>query len=104
MDLVLTNKERLVGSMKLKDSLGSIEKFKILRAARRVDRKLTALRTSGKHTLASSGIFSLFIVGYSPEKKKGPRKLFNIQDHIFQVQKRCIPTERKLGRFARRPA
>jgi len=47
LDLVLTNKEGLVGIVKLKGSRGcsdhEIVGFKILRAARRVHGKLTAL-------------------------------------------------------------
>lgn len=46
MDLILINKERLVRNMKLEDSLGcsdSMEEFEILRASRRMDRKLVAL-------------------------------------------------------------
>ena len=46
LDLVLTNKEGLVGNVKLKGSLGcsdhAMVEFKILRAARRVCSKLTA--------------------------------------------------------------
>ncbi|GAB0175827.1 triadin [Grus japonensis] len=47
LDLVLTNKEGLVGDVKLKGSLGCSDhemvEFKILRAARRVHTKFTAL-------------------------------------------------------------
>lgn len=47
LDLVLNNKEKLVGSVKLKGSLGScgheMVEFKILRAARRAYSKLTTL-------------------------------------------------------------
>ncbi|KAJ7422549.1 hypothetical protein WISP_37385 [Willisornis vidua] len=47
LDLVLTNKERLVGDVKVKDSLGCSDhemvKFEILRAARREHSKLTTL-------------------------------------------------------------
>ncbi|GAB0176630.1 nucleoside diphosphate kinase 6 [Grus japonensis] len=47
LDLVLTNKEGLVGDVKLKGSLGCSDhemvEFKILRAARRVHSKLTTL-------------------------------------------------------------
>ena len=47
LDLVLTNKEGLVGSVQLKDSLAcsdhEMAEFKILRAERRVHSKLTAL-------------------------------------------------------------
>ena len=47
LDLVLTNKERLVGNVKFKGSLGCSDhkmvEFKILRTARRVCSKLTTL-------------------------------------------------------------
>jgi len=47
LDLVLTNKEGLVGKMKLKGSLCGSDheavEFKILRAARRAQSKLTTL-------------------------------------------------------------
>ncbi|GAB0193347.1 nucleoside diphosphate kinase 6 [Grus japonensis] len=47
LDLVLTNKEGLVGDVKLKGSLGCRDhetvEFKILRAVRRAHSKLTAL-------------------------------------------------------------
>ncbi|GAB0203516.1 hypothetical protein GRJ2_002817200 [Grus japonensis] len=47
LDLVLTNKERLVGNVKLKGSLGCSDhemvEFKILRAVRRTHGKLTTL-------------------------------------------------------------
>jgi len=47
LDLVLTNKEGLVGNVKIKGSLGcsdnEVVEFKILRAARRTHTKLTAL-------------------------------------------------------------
>ncbi|GAB0199162.1 mitochondrial enolase superfamily member 1 [Grus japonensis] len=47
LDLVLTNKEGMVGNVKLKGSLGcsdhEVVEFKILRAARRVHSNLTAL-------------------------------------------------------------
>ncbi|GAB0193299.1 hypothetical protein GRJ2_001795200 [Grus japonensis] len=47
LDLVLTNKEGLVGDMKLKSSIGcsnnEMVEFKILRAARRAHSKLTTL-------------------------------------------------------------
>jgi len=47
LDLVLTNKEGLVGNVRLKGSLGcsghEMVEFKILRATRRVRSKLTTL-------------------------------------------------------------
>jgi len=49
LDLVLTNKERLVGNVKVKGSLGCSDhemvEFKILRAARRVCSKLATLES-----------------------------------------------------------
>ncbi|GAB0182918.1 hypothetical protein GRJ2_000757100 [Grus japonensis] len=57
LDLVLTNKERLVGNVKLKGSLGCSDQemveFKILRAARRVHSKFTTLG----FRRADSGLF-----------------------------------------------
>ena len=57
LDLVLTNKDGLVGNVKLGDSLGCSDhemvEFKILRAARRVHSKLTAL----DFRRADSGLF-----------------------------------------------
>ena len=60
LDLVLTNKEGLEGSVKLKGSLGCSDhemvEFKNLSAARRVHSKLATLDFRDQ-TLASSGIF-----------------------------------------------
>ena len=53
MDLVLINRERLLGNRKLKDSLGCSDhemvEFEILRGGKGVHRKL-ATWTSGKQT------------------------------------------------------
>ena len=108
LDLVLTNKEGLVGNVKLRGSLGcshhEIVEFKILRAPRRAHNKLTTLdfrRTD----------FGLFrdLLGRVPWDKalegRGAQESWLIfKDHLIQAQERCIPARRKSGKNARRPA
>ncbi|GAB0204758.1 hypothetical protein GRJ2_002941400 [Grus japonensis] len=57
LDLVLTNKEGLVGNVKLKSSLRcrnhEMEEFKILRPARKAQSKLTTLDQKANRTLGS---------------------------------------------------
>ncbi|GAB0182044.1 mitochondrial enolase superfamily member 1 [Grus japonensis] len=83
LDLVLTNKEGLVGNVKLKGSLGcsdhEIVEFRILRAVRRAHSKLTAL----DFRRADFGLFR-DLLGRIPwdkalEGKRGSRKLVSIQ-------------------------
>ena len=82
LDLVLSNKEGLVRSVKVKVSLGccdhEIVEFKILRAVRRARSKLTT-RNSGEQILASAGICFIEHHGIKPWGRMGPRKLVNIQ-------------------------
>ncbi|GAB0187672.1 hypothetical protein GRJ2_001232500 [Grus japonensis] len=77
LDLVLTNKEGLVGDVKLKGSLGCSDhemvEFRILRAARRACSKLTALDFSRADTLASSGICLVEYHGTKPWKEEGSK-------------------------------
>ncbi|GAB0184462.1 hypothetical protein GRJ2_000911500 [Grus japonensis] len=74
LDLVLNNKEGLVGDVKLKGSLGCSDhemvEFKILRAARRVHSKLTTL-DSREQTLA---ICLVEYHGTKPWREEGPKK------------------------------
>ncbi|GAB0207190.1 hypothetical protein GRJ2_003184600 [Grus japonensis] len=69
LDLVLTNKEGLVGDVKLKGSLGCSDhemvEFRILRVARRARSKLT--------TMASSGICLVEYHGTKPWRAEGPK-------------------------------
>ncbi|GAB0208316.1 mitochondrial enolase superfamily member 1 [Grus japonensis] len=108
LDLILTNKEGLVGDVKLKGSLGcsdhKMAEFKILRTARRVHRKLTTLdfRRAG---------FGLFrdLLGRIPWDKalegRGAQDSWLIfKGHLLQAQERCIPTKRKSSKNTRRPA
>ncbi|GAB0176597.1 hypothetical protein GRJ2_000124900 [Grus japonensis] len=78
LDLVLTNKERLVGNVKLKGSLGCSDhemvEFKILRAARKARRASSQPWTSGEQTLASSGICLVEYHGTKSWKEERPKK------------------------------
>ncbi|GAB0204737.1 hypothetical protein GRJ2_002939300 [Grus japonensis] len=89
LDLVLTNKEGLVGNVKLKSSLGCSEhemvEFKILRAARRANSKLITL-DSGKQT----GLFR-DLPGRIPWDKalegRGAQESWLVfKDHLLQPQ------------------
>ncbi|GAB0181491.1 hypothetical protein GRJ2_000614400 [Grus japonensis] len=107
LDLVLTNKEGLVGNVKLKGSLGCSDhgmvEFKILRAARRAHSKLTTL----DFRRAEFGLFgdSLGRVPWDKalEGRGAQDSWLVFKDHLFQAQEQCIPTERKSGKNARRP-
>ncbi|GAB0190393.1 triadin [Grus japonensis] len=71
LDLLLTNKEGLVGNVKLKGSLGCSDhemvEFKILRAARKVHSKLTTLN----FRRADSGLFRDLLGQIVPDKFGG---------------------------------
>ncbi|GAB0177908.1 hypothetical protein GRJ2_000256100 [Grus japonensis] len=76
LDLVLTNKEALVGDVRLKGSLGcrdhEMVEFRILRAAG--GHAASSLPwTSGEQTLGSSGICLVEYHGTKPWKEEGPK-------------------------------
>ncbi|GAB0208476.1 hypothetical protein GRJ2_003313300 [Grus japonensis] len=104
LDLVLTNKEGLVGDVKLKGSLGCRDhEFKILRAARRVHSKLTAL----DFRRADLGLFR-DLLGRIPWDKalegRGAQASWLVfKGHLLQAQERCIPAKRKSGKNTKRP-
>ncbi|GAB0208438.1 hypothetical protein GRJ2_003309500 [Grus japonensis] len=107
LDLVLTNKEGLVGDVKLKGSLGcndhKMVEFRILRAARRARSKLTAL----DFRRADLGLFR-DLLGRIPWDKalegRGAQGSWLIfKGHLLQVQERCIPAKRKSGKNTQRP-
>ena len=108
LDLVLTNKEGLVGNVRLKGSLGCSDhemvEVKILRAARRVHSKLTTL----DFRRADFGLFRDLIRRVPWDKAlkgTGAHESWLIfKDHLLQAEERCIPTMRKSGKNARRPA
>ncbi|GAB0179229.1 mitochondrial enolase superfamily member 1 [Grus japonensis] len=100
LDLVLTNKEGLVGNVKLKGSLGCSDhkmvEFKILRAARRAHSKLTTL----DFRRADFGLFRDLLGRILWDKAlegRGARESWLIfKGHLHQAQERCIPTKRKI--------
>ncbi|GAB0177051.1 mitochondrial enolase superfamily member 1 [Grus japonensis] len=107
LDLVLINKEALVGNMKLKGSLGcsdhDIVEFKILRAAGRAHSKLTTLDLRR----ADFGLFR-DLLGRIPWDKtlegRGAQDSWLVfKDHLLQAQEQCIPTKRKSGKNTKRP-
>ncbi|GAB0190056.1 hypothetical protein GRJ2_001470900 [Grus japonensis] len=106
LDLVLTNREGLVGNVKLKSSLGCSDhdmvEFKILRAVRRAHSKLTTL----DFRRADFGLFR-DLLGRLPwdkalEERVAQETWFIFKDHLLQVQERCIPAKRKSGKNARK--
>ncbi|KAM9591177.1 uncharacterized protein ACIBXB_006074 isoform 2-T3 [Morphnus guianensis] len=108
LDLVLTNKEGLVENVKLKGGLGCSDhemvEFKILRAARRAHSKLATL----DFRRADFGLFR-DLLGRVPwdtalEGRGAQESWLIFKDHLLQAQERCIPTKRKSGKNARRPA
>ncbi|GAB0202830.1 hypothetical protein GRJ2_002748600 [Grus japonensis] len=106
LDLILTNKEGLVGDIKLKGSLGCSDhemvEFRILRAARRVCSKLTTLAFSR----ADFGLFR-DLLGRLPWDKalegRGAQDSWLIfKGHLLQAQEQCIPTKRKSSKTTKR--
>ncbi|GAB0204729.1 hypothetical protein GRJ2_002938500 [Grus japonensis] len=108
LDLVLTNKEGLVGNVKLKGSLGcrdhEMVEFKILRAVRRVRSKLTTL----DFKRADFGLFRDLLGRVAWDKAlegRGAQESWLVfKDHLLLPQEQCIPTKRKSGKNARRSA
>ncbi|PKU48494.1 rna-directed dna polymerase from mobile element jockey-like [Limosa lapponica baueri] len=92
LDLVLTNREGLVGNVKLKCSFGcrdhEMVEFKILRAARRVRSKLTTLN----FRRADFGLLRDLISRVTWEKVlegRGAQESWSVfKDHLFQAQER----------------
>ncbi|GAB0208676.1 hypothetical protein GRJ2_003333300 [Grus japonensis] len=107
LDLILTNKEGLVGDVKLKGSLGCSDhemvEFRILRAVRRAHSKLTTL----DFRRADFGLFR-DLLGRIPWDKalegRGAQDSWLIfKGHLLQAQERCIPTKRKSSKTTKRP-
>ncbi|GAB0190834.1 hypothetical protein GRJ2_001548700 [Grus japonensis] len=90
LDLILTNKEGLVGNVKLKGSLGcsdhDVVEFKILRAARRAHSKLATL----DFRRADFGLFR-DLLGRLPwdkalEGREAQESCIVFKDHLLQAQ------------------
>ncbi|GAB0176073.1 mitochondrial enolase superfamily member 1 [Grus japonensis] len=107
LDLVLTNKEGLVGDVKLKGSLGCSDhemvQFKILRAVRRAHSKLTTL----DFRRADFCLFRDLLGGVPWDKaleRRGAQDSWLVfKGHLLQAQERCIPTKRKSSKNTKRP-
>ncbi|GAB0181454.1 hypothetical protein GRJ2_000610700 [Grus japonensis] len=102
LDLVVTNKEGLVGNVELKGNLDCL--FKILRAERRVHNKIITLDLRR----ADFGLFR-DLLGRIPWDKalegRGAQESWLVfKDHLLQAQEQCIPAKRKSGKNTRRPA
>ena len=90
LDLVLTNKEGLVGNVKLKGSLGysdhEVVEFKILRAVRKAHSKLTTL----DFRRTDFGLFRDLLGRVSRDKAlegRGAQESWLIfRDHLLQAQ------------------
>ncbi|GAB0207435.1 hypothetical protein GRJ2_003209100 [Grus japonensis] len=107
LDLVLTNKEGLVGDVKLKGSLGCSDhemvEFRILRAARRARSKLPTL----DFRRADFGLFR-DLLGRLPwdealEGRGAQDSWLVFKGHLLQARDRCIPTKRKSSKNTKRP-
>ncbi|GAB0178252.1 hypothetical protein GRJ2_000290500 [Grus japonensis] len=107
LDLIVTNKEGLVGDGKLKGSLGCSDhervEFKSLRAARRACSKLTTL----DFRRTDFGLF-MDLLGRVPWDKalegRGAQDSWLIfKHHLLQAQEYCIPKKRKSGENTKRP-
>ncbi|XP_062466520.1 uncharacterized protein LOC134159318 [Pezoporus occidentalis] len=107
LDLVLTNREGLVGKVMLQGSLGCSDhemvEFEVLRTVRRACSKLTAL----VFKRADFGLFRnlLWKVPWDIALEgRGAQDCWLIfKDHLLQAQECCIPNRRKCSRRARRP-
>ncbi|GAB0189924.1 protein inscuteable [Grus japonensis] len=107
LDLVLTNKEGLVGNVKLKGSLGcsnhEMVEFRILRAVMRLHSKLATL----DFRRADFGLFT-HLLGRVPWDKalegRGAQESWLVfKDHLLQAQEQCISAKRKSGKNTKRP-
>ncbi|GAB0177907.1 mitochondrial enolase superfamily member 1 [Grus japonensis] len=111
LDLVLSNKEGLVGDVKLKGSLGcrdhKMVEFRILRAAgghaaRRACSKLTTL----DFRRADFGLFRDLLGRVRWDKTlegRGAQDSWLIfKGHLLQAQERCMPTKRKSSKNTKR--
>ena len=107
LELVLTNKEGLVGNVKVKDSLGcsdyKIVEFKILRAARRVRKKFATLDFRRADFCLLRDRLGRIPWDKAPEGRKAQESWSVFKDQLLQAQEQCTLTKRQSGRNARRP-
>ncbi|GAB0208028.1 hypothetical protein GRJ2_003268500 [Grus japonensis] len=107
LDLVLTNKEGLVGDMKLKGSLGCSDhemvEFRILRAARRALSKLPTLDFSRADFGLFRDLLGRIPWDKAPEGRGAPDSWLIFKGHLLQAQEPCIPTKKKSSKSTKRP-
>ncbi|GAB0190215.1 hypothetical protein GRJ2_001486800 [Grus japonensis] len=107
LELVLTNKEGLVGNVKLKGSLGCSDhemmEFKILMAVRRAHSKLATLDFSRADYGLFRDLLGRVLWDKALEGRGAQDSWLVFKDHLLQAQERCMPTESKSGKKARRP-
>ena len=107
LDLVLTNQEGFLGSVKLKGSLDCSDhkmvEFKIFRASKRVRSRLATLDLRR----ANIDLFRELLSRVTWEKALEGRGSYEswlvFKDHVLQTQKQRNPRETKAGKNARRP-
>ncbi|GAB0206749.1 hypothetical protein GRJ2_003140500 [Grus japonensis] len=107
LDLILTNKEGLVGDVKIKGSLGCSDhemvEFKILRAARRAHSKLTTLEFRRAGFGLSRDLLARIPWDKALEGRGAQDSWLIFKGHLLQAQERCIPTKRKSSKSTKRP-
>ncbi|KAM6382481.1 uncharacterized protein FN964_001067 [Alca torda] len=101
LDLVLTNKEGLVASVKLKGSLGCSDhemvELKILWAARRACSKLTTLDFKRTDFGLLRDLLGRITWGKSTGGKSGPRELVSIQGSPIPSSEAVHPKNEEVG-------
>ncbi|GAB0186399.1 hypothetical protein GRJ2_001105200 [Grus japonensis] len=107
LDLILTNKEGLVGDVKLKGSLGCSDhemvEFRILRAARRAHSKLTTLDFGRADFGLFRDLLGRILWDKALEGRGAQDSWLIFKGHLLQAQEQCIPTKRKSGKNTKRP-
>lgn len=107
LNLVVSNKDWLVGNVKFKGSLGcsdhELVAFRMFRAARRTHSKLITLDIR-RTDFVLFGDLLCRVPWEKDLKGRGVQESWLIfKDHLLQAQERCIPAQRKSGKKARRP-
>ncbi|GAB0177917.1 hypothetical protein GRJ2_000257000 [Grus japonensis] len=94
LDLIHTNKEGLVGNVKLKGSLGcsnhEMVEFKILRAARRTHSKLTTLDFRRADFSLFRDLLGRVRWDKALEGRGAQESCLVVKDHLLQAQEQCI--------------
>lgn len=106
--LILTNKEALVGCVKLKSSLGCSDhkmvQFRIQRTVRMEHNKLATLDFGRADFVLFRGLAGRVSWDKSLEGRGTQKSCLMFKDHFAQGQEQCIPAKTKSGKNTRRPA